>query len=126
MLTVLAATVDYAREKTIESLYTTTTCFVTSFENYTDCSGGVCVIMRKYEVVYNVSDGRTIESTTIESGGPGPNSVNRTAPCYYHGTKVRTVRWEWPNPRIYFAIMSVVWPLLIISTILPCVYIYKS
>ncbi|CAF1475850.1 unnamed protein product [Adineta ricciae] len=83
-------------------------CFVTSFENYKDCSGGVCVIMRKYEVVYNVSDGRTIESTTIESGGPGPNSVNRTASCYYHSTKVRTVRWEWPNPRIYFTIMSII------------------
>ena len=75
MLTVLGATIDYAREKTIESLYRTTMCFVTSFENYKDCSGGGCVIMRKYEVVYNVSDGRTIESATIESGGPGPNSV---------------------------------------------------
>ena len=75
MFTVLGATIDYAREKNIESLYRTTMCFVTSYENYADCSGGVCVLMRKYEIVYNVSDGRTIESTTIESGGPGPNSV---------------------------------------------------
>lgn len=84
--------VIYASEKHDESVYKPTMCFVKDYErDKNTCSSASCkrIGRRKscitryytcytevYTVIYNISDDRTIESTTKGSGRPGKNSVS--------------------------------------------------
>jgi hypothetical protein len=65
----------YASIRHDQFIYKPTMCFV---ENYTIILGRCRRACYKelYTIIYNVSNGREIESTTIDTNGPGENSVS--------------------------------------------------
>jgi hypothetical protein len=81
---------SYVKEKYDESVYKSTMCFVANYAITTyKCSRQECQAFNQqcttvyytcyleiYTVIYNVSDGRELQSTIKTTGGPGSQSVS--------------------------------------------------
>ncbi|CAF1345180.1 unnamed protein product [Adineta steineri] len=110
-------TANYVRDKHDESIYRSTMCYVThcdTFEStyYYATGSPTTTYWNVKSVLYNISDGRLMNSTIATDMADPSHKVNETYKCYYESTNVKSVRWNLDNPQKYLIMLCVAWPML--------------